>query len=423
MKLKLVFNSLKSDRRELEVSPWLCLGLAVLVTLAIYGILWPLQKSYLGILLYERGFTQHLVVLFASFVLVFLALKGVKIRRELKALTRDWLPPGLTLIAPEDNTALTLQHNLSKETSVLARRCSRVLGAYLYSHERQVATEFALEDAAFYQNSSEASYALPRILIWAIPLLGFIGTVLGISAAVNGFSGFLEQSSDIDQIKEGIGTVTSGLAIAFDTTLLALLFSVIAMIPLALVERWELQLLLAMDIYINDKVLPRFQGTHRPEQLRQWVDEAVKRSLPGPEALIQPAQHYAEQAARALAQGFQSEMATVQGLVATLITHLEQTNTSIREGSIRVNQQLEGTAQILEARVSQLAEQTAQINEVARLQAVLADTLRTLKEKETLEGVLTQLQTCLTQLQPSLQQLGRPRRLTWVETVDQDPEP
>jgi biopolymer transport protein ExbB/TolQ len=422
MKLKLVFNSLKSDRRELEVSPWLCLGLALLLTLAIYGALWPVQKSYLGILLYERGFTQHLVILFASFVLAFLALKALKIQREFKALTQDWLPQGLTLIPPEDSTALTLQHNLSKETNVLARRCSRVLGAYLYSQERPVATEFALEDAAFYQNSSEASYALPRILIWAIPLLGFIGTVLGISAAVNGFSGFLEQSSDIDQIKEGIGTVTSGLAIAFDTTLLALLFSVIAMIPLSLVERWELRLLLAMDIYINDKVLPRFQGTHRPEQIRQWVDEAVKRSLPGPEALIQPAQHYAEQAAQALAQGFQTEIATVQGLVTTLITNLEQTNTTIRDGNIGLNQQLEQTAQALETRVGQLVEQTAQINEVARLQVALAETLRTLKEKETLEGVLARLETCLTQLQPSLSQLSKPRRLTWVETLEEGPE-
>ncbi|MFM7368834.1 MAG: hypothetical protein ACKO2Z_13805, partial [Sphaerospermopsis kisseleviana] len=36
--------------------------------------------------------------------------------------------------------------------------------------------------------ATETSYSVARILVWAIPLLGFIGTVVGISGAVNGFS-------------------------------------------------------------------------------------------------------------------------------------------------------------------------------------------------------------------------------------------
>ncbi len=423
MKLKLVLNSLKSDRRELDVPVLLSSGLGLILALVVYAVVFPFKQSYVGILLYERGFTQMLVILFAGFVVAFLGFKLSKIQRQFGSLAQEWLPPSLSAIAPDDNSVLNLQHNLSKENNLLARRCSRVLGAYLYSQSRQVATEFALEDSAFYQSNSESSYALPRILIWAIPLLGFIGTVMGISAAVNGFSGFLEQSSDIDQIKEGIGTVTSGLAVAFDTTLLALLISVMVMIPLALVERLESRLLLRLDIYINDKILPRLQdgeGQQRQENLRQLVNNAVKTALPSPESLVQPAQAYAEQAAQALATGFLAEISAVQGMVRELVTGLNQSHESMREQSMAVNQQLEKTAIALEDRVGQLVAQTAQINEVAQLQATLAKTLRTLKEKETLEEVLVDVHKTLATLQPGLERLNKPRRITLVERDEND---
>ena len=259
MNLKLVLNSLKSDRQELDISSLKILGFSALLTVAVYVLMLPLKATYVGILLYERGFTQVLVIAFASFVIVFLLLKLGKIRRELRELRKDYFPPTVSAFKPTDQGVTTLQVQLGKENNLLARRCSRVLGAYIYSGSRQVATDFAVEDANFYQAKSESSYTLPRILIWAIPLLGFIGTVMGISSAVNGFSQFLNQSSDVAQIKEGIGTVTSGLAVAFDTTLLALLFSVLVMIPLVMVERQESSLLLGIDIYINDKILPRFK--------------------------------------------------------------------------------------------------------------------------------------------------------------------
>ena len=38
----------------------------------------------------------------------------------------------------------------------------------------------------------DASYALVRVFVWAVPTLGFIGTVLGLGAAVGGFSESLE---------------------------------------------------------------------------------------------------------------------------------------------------------------------------------------------------------------------------------------
>jgi len=328
MNLKLVLNSLKSDRQELDIPPLKILGFSALLTVAIYLLMLPLKTTYVGILLYERGFTQVLVIAFASFVTVFLVLKVGKIRRELRGLRKDYFPPTISAFKPTDQGVTSLQIQLGKENNLLARRCSRVLGAYIYSRSRQVATDFAVEDANFYQAKSESSYTLPRILIWAIPLLGFIGTVMGISAAVNGFSQFLNQSSDVAQIKEGIGTVTSGLAVAFDTTLLALLFSVLVMIPLVMVERQESRLLLGIDIYINDKILPRFQerateGGIDEESLREMVDESIQAALPSPQALIEPAQSYAETALEQLTGQFAQVLQPMQSQVQSILDQLQ----------------------------------------------------------------------------------------------------
>ena len=63
----------------------------------------------------------------------------------------------------------------------------------------------------------ESKQSVIRYLAWAIPSIGFIGTVLGIAQALG-----IADSSDIKLI-------TSTLGVAFDTTLIALFLSIIMM--------------------------------------------------------------------------------------------------------------------------------------------------------------------------------------------------
>ncbi len=289
-----------SERKKLDVNFWLVSLIALLLFMAIYGITLLFRTSFIGILLYERGVTQYLVVYLASIVVSLTVMKLIKLQQETLALRRSWVPQTVTFDNPRSRDLLTLQNNLTKHNHLLPIRCSRILGAYIQSGSRKTAAELALDDSTFYLSASESSYTFPRVLVWAIPLLGFIGTVIGISQAVNGFSRFLEQAGEIEQIKEGIGTVTSGLAVAFDTTLLALLLSVLVMIPLVLVERMESRLLLRVDIYINDLVLPRLKEKSEDldyEGINQSIRQAFQDYLPNPESLIEPAQIYAKQAA------------------------------------------------------------------------------------------------------------------------------
>ncbi|HHP7229766.1 MAG TPA: MotA/TolQ/ExbB proton channel family protein [Xenococcaceae cyanobacterium] len=454
-------RSRSSKRQELEVDLIAVVTIASILVVATYAILVPFRESAIGILIYERGFTQILVISLADIVIATTILKYRQIKQEYRALSRIWIADHIPLNRPEAEELAYFQERLYQDGSLIARRCSRIIGAYLKTGDRATATEFALDDAAFYQSASESSYAVPRILVWAIPLLGFIGTVIGISSAVNGFSGFLEQAGDVEQIREGIGTVTGGLAVAFDTTLLALFLSVVVMIPLVLVERYESQLLLGVDIFINDKLLPRLKAKNSDldaAAIDRAVKNAVEQHFPQPEALITPAQSYAEQAAQALAQGFLTEISKVQDVSSQVISQVavvreiaaqdrqefmnffaEQQqanqeaiaqikgtideirfhNITLAEGlssqSQEISQQLEQVAKTLATRVEALEKVAAKISDFKQIQDSLDDNLRSLEKTAQLQQVLEGVKENLNLLHPVLQQLNKPRRITLIE--------
>mgnify|MGYP001170336732 FL=1 len=105
----------------------------------------------------------------------------------------------------------------------------------------------------------DSSYVLIKVFIWAIPILGFIGTVLGISEAVSSFGGEMGAAADIEVIKEQLGQVTGGLSEAFDTTMVSRIFSLFVMFPTSVMQKNEEDLLNKVDEYCNEYFLKRLR--------------------------------------------------------------------------------------------------------------------------------------------------------------------
>ncbi len=82
----------------------------------------------------------------------------------------------------------------------------------------------------------QASRRLIRALVSFLPLFGFLGTVIGLTAAIGGLPENLgpEAAGNID-----IGASLVGLSVKFETTLIGLVGALIASLLLALVERRE----------------------------------------------------------------------------------------------------------------------------------------------------------------------------------------
>ncbi|MDR2345950.1 MAG: MotA/TolQ/ExbB proton channel family protein [Planctomycetaceae bacterium] len=107
----------------------------------------------------------------------------------------------------------------------------------------------AEEDAA----AADSSYGLVRLVLWAIPMIGFLGTVVGITIALGNL--------DLNAIQESSKILSSGLAIAFDTTALAIALDLMLYFVQFLVYRSESNLLRKIDKAINDEIRGRFDLT------------------------------------------------------------------------------------------------------------------------------------------------------------------
>ena len=91
-----------------------------------------------------------------------------------------------------------------------------------------------------------------RYLIWAIPSLGFVGTVRGIGQAL----------SNADKALAGdISGMSQSLGVAFNSTFVALLISLVLMLFLHLLQKMEDNLLINIQSYSEKFLLNRISRT------------------------------------------------------------------------------------------------------------------------------------------------------------------
>lgn len=98
---------------------------------------------------------------------------------------------------------------------------------------------------------ANSSYAIVRIIIWAIPILGFLGTVIGITMAIANLSW--------QALENSMAEVMSGLSVAFDTTALALALSIVLMFAKHYLERMDDHLLAEVDRRTSSELVGRFE--------------------------------------------------------------------------------------------------------------------------------------------------------------------
>jgi len=110
----------------------------------------------------------------------------------------------------------------------------------------------ALNDSQIdiYQSEMESEQSFIRYAAWAIPSVGFIGTVCGIG-----------QSLDMAKeaaTQEGIKKITDALGVAFDTTLWALLLSIIIMYVIHSFQKKQDAFFAGLKDYIIENLINRF---------------------------------------------------------------------------------------------------------------------------------------------------------------------
>ena len=134
-------------------------------------------------------------------------------------------------------------------------------------------------------NQIASSYTLISGAVWAIPVLGFIGTVMGLSYAISNFATTLQLSSNIEAIKENLQDVTGGLGTAFETTLVALICALIIQLILNVMQQKESDFLDECNDYCHTYVISKLRLSEYGREISPSDTPVVtetKRKVPPP---------------------------------------------------------------------------------------------------------------------------------------------
>jgi biopolymer transport protein ExbB/TolQ len=216
-------------------------------------------------------------------------------------------------------------------------RCSRLgrrLEEALLAVQQRGSADALPEDLKYLAEAeavrAQDSYALVRIVIWATPMLGFLGTVIGITHALGDLGRELSQSAGGDSgkaLNTAMQGLLSGLYVAFDTTAIALVFSIVLMFLQFMLDRVETQLLAGVDQRAGEELLSRLSGSslssdpqvraiqQMGQSLLRATEQLVQRQVELWQQSMAAAQRQWQEATRQSTEQVQSALAGALGQV------------------------------------------------------------------------------------------------------------
>jgi biopolymer transport protein ExbB/TolQ len=209
-------------------------------------------------------FYKHFTVSFVNTLFFFwgfaiLYLKLFKLKHQRRAMLLDVLPHHLGDQIDANNVGTFIDHvyGLPEKLrdSLMVNRIRKALEFFEVRQNVADVSTLMSSQSAIDGSRIMGSYIIVRAFLWAIPLLGFIGTVVGLSHAISSMS--FNNVEDVSKIVGSINNVTSGLGTAFDATLLGLVFAVLINFPLNSLAKHEEEALNDIDAYCNEVLLPR----------------------------------------------------------------------------------------------------------------------------------------------------------------------
>ncbi|RYD72462.1 MAG: hypothetical protein EOP84_23130, partial [Verrucomicrobiaceae bacterium] len=242
-----------------NVSAWRSLGLGLAAMLVTVGLLYTIRKTFVGEVFFSGGWVNYAEFLLFFWGLGILFLKNQKTKHQRDAMLLDVLPKRIGDQVNPANVGIFIDslYRLPERLrdSMMVNRIRK--GLELFETRTNNSEVAALMEAQsnIDANRIAGSYALLKVFLWAIPILGFIGTVLGLSFAMAGFGS--TDLTDMTAMKGAVGAITSGLATAFNTTLLGLILSMLLIFPMSTMQKREEDCLNDIDAFCNENVLPR----------------------------------------------------------------------------------------------------------------------------------------------------------------------
>jgi biopolymer transport protein ExbB/TolQ len=202
-----------------------------------------------------KDYEQQAEIILMFWALAIMGYKTITHRREQQVLEADLLrlPDGMKIL-PEDTREYSRQLEvLPPETreTLLPRALLGALARFGATRNVQDASTVAHGICQSEAERLDSDLALLRYIAWAIPAIGFIGTVRGIGDAL---------SQAHKAVTGDISGVTEGLGVAFNSTLIALLLSILLMFLMQQLQRVQERRVLDTETWLDQKVIRNLQA-------------------------------------------------------------------------------------------------------------------------------------------------------------------
>jgi len=170
--------------------------------------------------------------------------------------------------------------------SPLLRRTRSVFNQWINRPSLQDATALLELQTFFDDEGVRHGYSTVQTFIWSLPVLGLIGTVIGIATAVGDFGGFIASDiDDIEAIKVSLVHVTGGLSYAFSTTFLGMLGAILLVLPSSALRTREEKLSADVHKMIASTIIPILQNimpeatTQTAEKMQNIIQQSIEISM------------------------------------------------------------------------------------------------------------------------------------------------
>ena len=224
----------------------------------------PGELTFGGILLDRSSDVYPFTIQNLMWALFFVGLGDLAVRfarggRELGQLRLHLLP--------EDDETMLRAQDLGEiysnvrpapldEPNFLQRLIGRIVLQFQSSRSVDQANALLNSSLELFQHEVDLKYNMMRYMVWLIPTLGFIGTVIGIALAL-GEAGNMPDTSDPAALSGWMKSLTGSLALAFNTTLVALLLSAVLVFLMHIAQGREESALNRAGQYCLDNLINR----------------------------------------------------------------------------------------------------------------------------------------------------------------------
>lgn len=256
-----------SGGKYTDVNTWFALLATALITGAFFISLCHVPASVRSIkaiaMILERGWTPYAMVALFVLALTILFIKWRKLAFQKKAFGVELIPVGNNF-ALTSETALDVIKTLSESVDdpkrfVLFNRIERALLNLKNVGNVPDVSEMLRAQAENDESHMDSSYGILSGIIWVIPILGFIGTVVGLSGAIGGFGAVLNTDATVSSLRDSLAPVTSNLGIAFDTTFVALVLAMVIQMLMTFLRKQEEMFLDACRDYAHVNIISRLR--------------------------------------------------------------------------------------------------------------------------------------------------------------------